>query len=133
MKIREATHGIISTDATVAHGVIDRMVGLLCCRSLLEGRALIIPRCNAIHTWFMRFPIDVVFLNMSAGWKSLMKRHAGSSPILVTGTVVKAFSCLRPFRMVGAFGSHLVIEFPNGTVLRRSIQPGTILQIEEKS
>ena len=26
-------------------------------------RALLIPRCNSVHTFFMRFPIDVAFLN----------------------------------------------------------------------
>ncbi|MBI3083216.1 MAG: DUF192 domain-containing protein, partial [Candidatus Omnitrophica bacterium] len=53
---------VVAERAAIATGLIRRMVGLLSRSHLDEGEALIFPRCSAIHTWFMRFPLDVVFL-----------------------------------------------------------------------
>jgi hypothetical protein len=44
-----------------AHGLRSRMVGLLGQRALPERTALLIPRCDSVHTVGMRFPLDVVF------------------------------------------------------------------------
>ena len=33
------------------------------CASLPDGKALVITRCNSIHMFFMRFSIDVVFVD----------------------------------------------------------------------
>jgi len=45
----------------VAHGFPRRLLGLLLRSSLPEGEGLIIPDCGAIHTFGMRFVIDVLF------------------------------------------------------------------------
>ena len=47
--------------AEVARGLWERLRGLIGRRDLPPGRGLLILRCNAIHTFFMRFPIDAVF------------------------------------------------------------------------
>ena len=47
--------------AEVARGFWARLKGLIGRRGLPPGRGLLILRCNAIHTFFMRFPIDAVF------------------------------------------------------------------------
>jgi hypothetical protein len=44
-----------------ASGLRSRMVGLLGQRGLPERTALLIPRCDSVHTVGMRFPLDVVF------------------------------------------------------------------------
>jgi uncharacterized protein len=44
-----------------AEGLRSRMVGLLGQRGLPERTALLIPRCDSVHTVGMRFPLDVVF------------------------------------------------------------------------
>ena len=49
----------------VATSFWSRFVGLMGRRSLARERGLYFPRCNAIHTFFMRFPIDVVYLDSS--------------------------------------------------------------------
>lgn len=47
--------------AEVARGFLDRLKGLIGRRGLPPGRGLLILRCNAIHTFFMRFAIDATF------------------------------------------------------------------------
>ena len=47
--------------AEVARTFWARLKGLIGRQSLPTGRGLLILRCNAIHTFFMRFPIDATF------------------------------------------------------------------------
>ena len=49
--------------AEVARSFLRRAVGLIGRRGLPPGEGLLILRCNAIHTCFMRFPIDATFLD----------------------------------------------------------------------
>ena len=49
--------------AEVARTFWQRFMGLMGRRSLPEGEGLLILRCNSIHTFFMRFPIDATFLD----------------------------------------------------------------------
>ncbi len=46
----------------VAKHPFKRLKGLLGKRNY-ENRALLIDRCQQVHTWFMQFPIDVLFLD----------------------------------------------------------------------
>ena len=46
-----------------ADNIISRMVGLLGKKSLDSDKALLITPCTSIHTFFMRFPITVIFIN----------------------------------------------------------------------
>jgi uncharacterized protein len=41
----------------------DRGRGLMLMRELPPGRALRIPRCSSVHTFWMRFPIDLVWVD----------------------------------------------------------------------
>lgn len=49
--------------ARVARTLFARMKGLMGTRSLPPGEGMLILRCNAIHTFFMSFPIDATFLD----------------------------------------------------------------------
>ena len=49
-------------DAEVAETFAARTKGLIGRRGLAPGTGLLITRCNCIHTFFMRFPIDATFL-----------------------------------------------------------------------
>ena len=49
--------------AEVARTFLRRAVGLIGRKSLPPGEGLLILKCNAIHTCFMRFPIDATFLD----------------------------------------------------------------------
>lgn len=54
---------ILGVKAQVARTFVQRAKGLIGRRALAPGEGLLILRCNAIHTCFMRFAIDAVFLD----------------------------------------------------------------------
>jgi uncharacterized protein len=53
----------LGNDITLAASLPARMKGLLGKDKLDTGKGLLIRPCNSIHTFFMKFPIDVVFLD----------------------------------------------------------------------
>lgn len=98
--------------ADVAENFWTRGSGLLGKGGLPEGRALWIRPCTSVHTMFMRFPIDVVYLASD-------------------GTVVKTCSRLRPFRFsAGGRGAHSVLELPPGFLCDVPISVGEQLVTE---
>jgi uncharacterized membrane protein (UPF0127 family) len=95
--------------AEVAENPWTRTVGLLGRKRLGEGRGLWIRPCKSIHTFFMRFPIDVAYVSSD-------------------GTVVKICYRLRPFRLsTGGRGAHSVLELPAGTLERAALKVGDSL------
>lgn len=74
-----------------------RRTGLLKHESLSEGTAMVIAPTSAIHTFFMRFAIDVAFVTRE-------------------GRIVKVCHGLRPWRIAIAPGAFAVIELPSGTL-----------------
>lgn len=107
MHIRNETRGAILADhAFQARSHWSRLVGLLGRASLEPGEALLIDPCTSVHTAFMRFPIDVVYLNRD-------------------GRVVKTCPDLRPFRVSGVLrGGRSVIELPTGVIEATGTVPG---------
>ena len=87
-----------------------RRTGLLKHTSLAEGAGLWIVPCEAIHTFFMRFAIDVVYIDK--------KRR-----------VRKVVRALQPWRMSMCLRAHSVIELPAGTIERTRTQVGDELEI----
>ena len=53
----------LSNNVVVADSLLKRLKGLLGRSEMLAGEALWIKPCMAVHTFLMKFPIDVVFLN----------------------------------------------------------------------
>ncbi|OGH05896.1 MAG: hypothetical protein A2W22_02535 [Candidatus Levybacteria bacterium RBG_16_35_11] len=53
----------LSNNIEVANNLLKRMKGLLGKKEMLDGEALWIKPCISVHTFFMKFPIDIVFLN----------------------------------------------------------------------
>ena len=98
---------IVADRCDVATAPLKRLVGLLTRPALHPGEGLIFPRCHSIHTWFMRVPIDVVFLKQ--------------------GIVIKTVNALRPFRLLWASGADTVIELPAGTAAKAGVQVGHTL------
>ena len=99
--------------ANVVVGAFDsrsRRKGLLSQDGLAEGHALVIAPTSAIHTCFMRFAIDVAFVNRD-------------------GRVLRTFARLARWRVAGAFGAYAAIEMPAGTLERRQTMRGDTLTI----
>ena len=114
MIIRNATRGTeLANAAWVARSYASRMVGLMGRASLEPGEALVLDPASSVHTAFMRFAIDVVYLDRS-------KR------------VVKAVSALKPYRVSGVLrGARSVVEFPSGVVEETGTVAGDELVFEE--
>ena len=55
--------GVVVCRARVATSFWSRLRGLLGTSGLPPGEGLLFPRTRSVHTHFMRFPIDVVFLD----------------------------------------------------------------------
>ena len=99
MRILNSTRNTELADrAWTAEGFWPRLVGLLRRSSLEPGEALILEPCTSVHTAFMRFAIDVVYVGRS-------------------GQVVKLSPELKPYRISGVLrGGRSVIELPGGTI-----------------
>lgn len=92
--------------ATVADRPWSRMVGLLGRRRFDTGDGLVLTPCDTIHTWFMQFPIDVLFVDDQ-------------------GFVVRAVESLEPFRFAsGRPRAKTTIELPVGTLRRIAVEAG---------
>ena len=99
MKITNQTKSIILAEQAILAGTpFKRIKGLLGKKSLEKGQALILRPCTSIHTFFMGFALDVLFVNKD-------------------NRVVKAVSSIKPFRITGVyFSSSFAIELPAGTI-----------------
>lgn len=106
----------VARDVRVAKSFWARTKGLLGESSLPEGRALWIQGtefvgCNSIHTFFMRFAIDAVFVDRSL-------------------KVTKIYRNLVPWRMTWpASGAHSVFELPAGALENMKIEVGDQLYV----
>lgn len=56
---------VIADKCLVANRFFDRLRGLIGKTALAPGEAMLFPKCNDIHMWFMSMPIDVVFVRVS--------------------------------------------------------------------
>jgi uncharacterized membrane protein (UPF0127 family) len=101
----------LASRVEVADTAASRMVGLLGRSGLGRDAALHITPCNAIHTFFMRFALDLVFLD--AGRR-----------------VVRLVRGVGPWRMVyGGPGAHSVIELESGWFPEGILKPGDTLAL----
>jgi uncharacterized protein len=87
-----------------------RMKGLLGRPSLPRGEGLLITPACSIHTWFMRFPIDVVFLSRDL-------------------EVLDVIASLGPWHTAGRRGARMVLELPAGEAVRRGLNAGQRLSL----
>lgn len=113
MKILNKTKNtVLAKETVLANTPFKRMKGLLGRKDFKEGGALIIKPCDSIHTFFMRFAIDVLFVNKD-------------------NKVVKTITALKPFRLASAyFSSSFVIELPPGAIRSSLTAKGDSLILE---
>ena len=87
------------------------MKGLLGRTSLEPGGGMLIKPAPSVHMFFMRFALDVVFLDRE-------------------DTIVGIAHTLKPWRMAGARRAHAALELPAGTAEQHGLDKGDVLQIE---
>ena len=100
------------TVGRVADGYWSRLRGLIGSKPLEPGEGLLIVPCNSVHSHFMGFPIDVLYVDRAL-------------------QVVAMDLCMAPWR----FGrlhrqAHFVIELPAGTAAATGTQVGHRLQLQ---
>lgn len=84
--INKTTDQILIPHLEVAETFWRRGRGLLGRTSLPEAQALWIPRCNSIHTFFMKFSIDCVFVDRHLKVKAIYEDvHPGRLLLPVWG------------------------------------------------
>lgn len=107
----QRTGVVIASQLLPAFDSETRRTGLLKHTGLPEGAAMLIAPTNAIHTFFMKFAIDVAF-------------------VAKDGRVVKIRPALAPWRMAAAWGGFAVIEMAAGSFARAETVAGDTLLIE---
>ncbi len=115
MQVRNETRGtLLATAAWRADNPWTRFVGLLGRSVLAAGEGLHIIPCQSVHCMFMRFPIDVIYLDRQR-------------------RVVKTVPALRPFRFSsGGRGAHSVLELPAGTIAASATSAGDQIGFAEE-
>ncbi|KJR99566.1 MAG: hypothetical protein VR68_08590 [Peptococcaceae bacterium BRH_c4a] len=112
MKLINQRNGdIIADRIEIANGFLTRLAGLMGRTGMPENSALVLNPCSSIHTFFMRFCIDAVFLD---GQGEVVHMIAEMPTYGISPMVKKA---------------KMVIELPGGTAKNR-VYPGDILKIE---
>jgi uncharacterized protein len=87
-----------------------RLRGVLGRGELAPGEGLLLRPTGSIHTWFMRHPIDAVFLDRDMN-------------------VLRTVPAIRPWRMAGVRRAHSVLELRAGEAAQRGIEIGDRLVI----
>jgi uncharacterized protein len=92
-----------------------RIKGLLGRSSLGEEEGILLKPCNSIHMFFMRFPIDAIFLDKE-------------------GHILHIRHSIKPWRMSTlVFHAVSVLELAAGTALRLGLEKGELLTFSIKS
>ncbi len=105
LTLRREDGRIICETVQVADTILRRMRGLLGRGSLKQGDGLLLRPAWSIHTMFMRFPIDVVFVDHDL-------------------IVLKIAHSLRPFKTASCRGGREVVELAAGECERRGLEVG---------
>jgi uncharacterized membrane protein (UPF0127 family) len=111
--VRNADRGTtLGTRVKVASSFIDRLLGLMMRKGIREGGGIFITRSASIHSFFMRFRFDAIFVDNDNRVKRI-------TPSMRQWWV--AF---------GGRGAKDVIELPAGTAAATGTQPGDLLTYE---
>jgi uncharacterized protein len=103
---------VLGDQVGVADTSLTRFVGLMGRRSLAPGQGLLIRPSSGVHTFWMRFSIDVLLLD---------KEHR----------VLSVFGNLRPYRMTSInWKAASALELPAGTIAATDTHPGDLLKLD---
>jgi uncharacterized membrane protein (UPF0127 family) len=101
---------VVCERCIVADSPLPRMRGLLGRKNLGSDEGVLLRPAGSIHTFFMRFPIDVVFLDRE-------------------GRVLRVAESVRPWRTAAARGARSVLELRAGESGRRRVAVGDVLEV----
>jgi uncharacterized membrane protein (UPF0127 family) len=102
--------GVACARCHLADGFLTRLRGLLGRAGLAPAEGMLIRPAGSVHTFFMRFPIDVVFLDREL-------------------RVVAVREAVRPWRAAGAKGARDALELPAGAATAAGLVEGVRLRL----
>ena len=101
---------VLSEKILLAETLSTRLIGLMFKKEISGGDGLLIEPCNSIHTCFMRYPLDIAFINRK-------------------NEVVKIIRNLKPWRMTWIyFRANKTLELPAGK-LPMDLKEGDRLEV----
>jgi len=100
------------SDVRRAATALQRLRGLLFRPPLQTGEGLLLDRCGAIHTFGMKYPLDVVFMDRQ-------------------GVVIKVSDNIHPRRFAAARGAFMALELPAGAAKAQGISKADKLEWRE--
>jgi len=109
---RRTDDAVVCERCEIPESAFGRMRGLLGRSGLEPGSGMLIDSAPSVHMFFMRFPIDVVFLDRNR-------------------RVVAVKHCLRPWRVAGARRAVAALELPAGTASAVGVEEGDVLVLED--
>lgn len=111
LKVSNLTRGtVLATQLEVADTGQKRNKGLLGRKELEPGGGLWIVPCESVHTFFMQFPIDLVYLDRK-------------------NKVRKVRRSVGPWRLSACLSAHSILELPSGTIRNSQTQAGDTLEL----
>jgi uncharacterized protein len=105
VSLKRENGDVVVDECVVADSPVSRMRGLLGRSELRPGEGLLLLPASSVHTFFMRFPIDAVFLDEGL-------------------RVLRISDELRPWRAASRRGARAVLELPAGESARRGLVAG---------
>ncbi len=111
-RLYDDTHKIALAESVVVAGTLwSRFLGLMGRKQMAPGEALVLEPSNGIHTFFMRFDMDAVFLDRD--WN-----------------VLHMVDAMKPWRVSKVVRhSRRVIELPAGTCRAAGLMVGDHLSL----
>ncbi len=113
MRVERESGGVVCPRCVVADSPRMRMKGLLGRKTLPAGEGILIRPAGSIHTFFMRFAIDTVFLDRDL-------------------RVLGVAHDLRPWRIAGRRGARAVLEMAAGEAARHAVETSERLVLREE-
>ena len=112
LRITNVTRNTVLGDSIdVADSSAKRRTGLLKHKGLAPGEGLWIVPCESVHTFFMKFPIDLVYLGKDRKVRKV--RHA-----------------VKPWRMSACWSAHSILELPAGMAAQTGTLAGDQVGVE---
>jgi uncharacterized membrane protein (UPF0127 family) len=113
VSVRNQTRdAVLGHSIDVANTSATRRTGLLGRKGLEPGEGLWISPCESVHTFFMKFPIDLIYIDKDRKVRKVRHR-------------------VPPWRLSMCLTAHSILELPAGTARQTGTVAGDILVIEE--
>lgn len=100
--------------ADLADTSAKRRTGLLKHSELKQGEGLWIVPCESVHSFFMKFTIDVLYLDRARKVRGMRSR-------------------MKPWRVSACLPAHSVLELPAGTIEQTGTKKGDQLEVEKQA